>query len=108
MVDRVNRLQGLIPSADELKKATGWEDWVVLEILSILENVTLLAEAGDESDANASLNQFDQIQANLNALNDRIGGCDYLTSDETGFTVDTNNLTVDMTLASPPECPCNY
>ena len=39
---------------------------------------------------------FLQADAKLYALNDRIGSGDPLTSDETGFTVDSTALTVDM------------
>ena len=38
-------------------------------------------------------------QAQLNTINERLGSGDFLTSDETGFTVDLNTLSVDMTEA---------
>ena len=38
-------------------------------------------------------------RANLFALENRLGSGDFLTSDETGFSVDATNLTVDMTEA---------
>ena len=38
-------------------------------------------------------------QAQLNEINDRLGSGDPLTSDETGFTVDLDTLSVDMTEA---------
>ena len=38
-------------------------------------------------------------QAQINEINNRLGSGDALTSDETGFTVDSITLTVDMTEA---------
>ena len=38
-------------------------------------------------------------QANINVINERLGSGNPLTSDETGFTVDSIKLTVDMTEA---------
>ena len=38
-------------------------------------------------------------QANINAINERLGSGDALTSDETGFTVDSITLSTDMTEA---------
>lgn len=38
-------------------------------------------------------------QARINEINEKIGSGDSLTSDETGFTVDSTKLTVDMTEA---------
>jgi len=38
-------------------------------------------------------------QAQINEINNRLGSGDALTSDETGFTVDSTTLTVDMTEA---------
>ena len=55
---------------------------------------------GGGEDAIAAVNQpFPSSQAAFNDLIDRLGSGDALTSDETGFTVDSTKLTVDMTEA---------
>ena len=52
---------------------------------------------------NNELSLLDQykptVQAQLNVINDRLGSGNALTSDETGFTVDSTKLSVDMTEA---------
>ena len=90
-----DRLRGLIPSAEELKQLTGWNDQVVIDYLALISNIFDLADEADSISSESSSNTFPQIQQRLNALNDRIGSGDALTSDETGFTVDSTRLTVD-------------
>lgn len=55
---------------------------------------------GGGEDMIAESSQFSTSnQAALNEINLRLGSGDALTSDETGFTVDSTNLSVDMTEA---------
>jgi len=58
-----------------------------------------LRTGGGDDVVNES-NQFvTKSQAQINAIRNQIGSGDFLTSDETGFTVDSTNLSVDMTEA---------
>lgn len=60
----------------------------------------LWKRTGGGTDEVLAANQFVTTnQAALNAINDRLGSGDALTSDETGFTVDSTTLSVDMTEA---------
>ena len=57
----------------------------------------LWKRTGGASDAVESASQYSpSVQAFINDINERLGSGDALTSDETGFTVDSTLLTVDM------------
>ena len=57
----------------------------------------LWKRTGGSTDAVESASQYSpSMQAFINDINDRLGSGDALTSDETGFTVDSTLLTVDM------------
>lgn len=99
MASLLDRLTGLIPSAEELKQLTDWNDRVIIDYLSFLRNLRIVATEVEDSKSETESSTFLQTQQRLNALNDRIGSGDPLTSDETGFTVDSTALTVDMTEA---------
>ena len=61
-------------------------DW--LERVSIATNSNIeAAESGTT---------FNSALSRINALENRLGSGDFLTSDETGFTVDSDKLSVDM------------
>ena len=64
---------------------------VYLESLTAKTNTTV-SETSLNSDGSAA-------RAQLFALQEQVGSGNFLTSDETGFTVDTDKLTVDMTEA---------
>ena len=67
-------------------------------LIDIIEKLRL--RTGGGSDSVETGNQFVTTnQAGLNAISQRLGSGDALTSDETGFTVDSINLSVDMTEA---------
>lgn len=52
-----------------------------------------------EAITNITIESSHSLQAQINAINERLGSGDALTSDETGFTVDLDTLSVDMTEA---------
>lgn len=60
-----------------------------------IENLTL---QGNTTASNTSTNVSDNStqRAQLLALQEKVGSGDFLTSDDTGFTVDSERLTVDM------------
>ncbi len=64
---------------------------VYLESLTSKTNTTV-TETSINTDGSAA-------RAQLLALQEQVGSGNFLTSDETGFTVDTDKLTVDMTEA---------
>ncbi len=64
---------------------------VYLESLTAKTNSTV-TETSINTDGSAA-------RAQLFALQEQVGSGNFLTSDETGFTVDTDKLTVDMTEA---------
>lgn len=57
------------------------------------------AETVNENTNEANTLRLENVLALVNALENRLGSGDALTSDETGFTVDSDKLTVDMTEA---------
>lgn len=61
----------------------------------LLYQLWLRTGGGSDTVANDSI-QPSLLQAQLTELISRIGSGDALTSDETGFTVDSDRLTVDM------------
>lgn len=60
------------------------------------EYLEQLASRTNENTSNAITSPIETALALLFALEDRLGSGDFLTSDETGFTVDSDRLTVDM------------
>jgi hypothetical protein len=72
----------------ELRKYFQNKDFIIFQLWKKL---------GGGTDLVAESNQFVTTnQAELNAINQRLGSGNALTSDETGFTVDSTALTVDM------------
>lgn len=96
MANLVNRLEGLIPSASELRDGTTWPDWLIEDYLALLRNILEISETVDNNEravVDESTTQLNSLIADLRA---KVGTGDKLTSDETGFTVDSTKLTVDM------------
>ena len=82
----------------DVKEANpGWTDRMIEDYLGLKRDLLTTAEAGDNT-----INQqlfFLNPLARINNIQRQIGSGNPLTSDETGFTVDTTNLTVDQTEA---------
>ena len=89
------KLRGLVLSAYEVKTLTGWPDAMVEDYLNILRSLLELAGSIDET-AEAAIGVESKNTARLLALQAQVGSGNFLTSDETGFTVDTDKLSVDM------------
>jgi len=64
----------------------------VIDILTNAANISINAGAIDQLDR-----YFPNLLPQLAAINEQIGSGDFLTSDETGFTVDMTTLSTDMT-----------
>jgi len=60
------------------------------------EYLESLASRTNENTASAPTTLIETALALIFALENRLGSGDFLTSDETGFTVDSDKLTVDM------------
>ena len=60
------------------------------------EYLELLASATNDNTANVSSLLLENVLSLVNALQNRLGSGDFLTSDETGFTVDSDRLSADM------------
>ena len=91
-----NDFQGVFISYREVSEANPhWGERMVEDYMSLKQNTILTAETviTIQNERPTSLN------AQLFELEDRIGSGDFLTSDETGFTVDSTALSVDMTEA---------
>jgi len=43
-----NQLQGLIPSAVELRAGTDWPEWLIEDYLNLLRNIVIISDAVDE------------------------------------------------------------
>lgn len=63
------------------------------------EYLERLADTTNENTAEITSISIENVLSLVNALENRLGSGDALTSDETGFTVDSTTLTVDMTEA---------
>ena len=96
MASARDKLRGLILSAVELKQINSWSDSMIEDYLNIFDNIISLADTIDENEATSESFGFNQTQSQLNELASKVGSCDPLTSDDTGFTVDSIKLTVDM------------
>ena len=98
MADTRLKLRGLVLSAYEIKELTDWPDAMVEDYLNILENLITLSSGIDESEAAGTAPQSQSV-AILYDLRAQLGSGNPLTSDETGFTVDSTKLSVDQTEA---------
>lgn len=63
------------------------------------EYLERVADTTNENTAEITSISIENVLSLVNALENRLGSGDALTSDETGFTVDSTTLTVDMTEA---------
>lgn len=79
------------PRRNELLTKDGVPTQRFAEYLEALTNKTNTSTAAVSVNADGSA-----ARAQLLALQLQVGSGDFLTSDETGFTVDTDKLTVDM------------
>jgi len=62
-----------------------------------LQNLT--GTVNESSESISAVSTIESLQAILFTIDQRLGSGNALTSDETGFTVDSTKLTVDMTEA---------
>ena len=72
-----------------------WSDKMVEDYLALKQDLLLTAETGDATIEDVGNDSFSMLAT----LKQQVGIRDALTSDETGFTVDTTRLTADMTEA---------
>ena len=90
-----NSQQTLLTYVDVKESHTSWSDVEIQDYLALKQDLTDVSDAGDDiavSDAG-----FDpRTAALLSTLQRQVGSGNPLTSDETGFTVDSDKLTVDM------------
>jgi hypothetical protein len=98
MANTADKLRGLLLSAAELQSETDWTDAVIEDYLNLIENLVTLAGSIDQAEAAGTAPQS-QTVAILYDLKQQLGSGNPLTSDETGFTVDTIKLSVDQTEA---------
>ena len=83
----------------DVKEANpSWSDRMVEDYLSLKRDLQTTADSADEVQASES-EDAPLSRALINELRAQIGSGDPLTSDETGFTVDSDKLTVDMSEA---------
>lgn len=75
-----------------------WTDRMIEDYLALKRDLTRTAEVGDEA-AESDTGSDPLTLALINDLRRDVGSGDPLTSDETGFTVDTDKLSVDQTVA---------
>lgn len=79
------------PRRNEFLTRNGVPTQRFAEYLEALTNKTNTTTAAVSINSDGSA-----ARAQLFALQQQVGSSDFLTSDETGFTVDTDKLTVDM------------
>ena len=75
-----------------------WSDRMIEDYLSLKRDLESTADSADEVQE-SEVEDAPLMRALINQLNARIGTGNPLTSDETGFTVDSSRLTVDRTEA---------
>jgi len=68
---------------------------VIRDLNRFLHNLWQRTGGGEDAVSDAAAFNNSSL-AQLNAIREQIGSGDFLTSDETGFTVDLETLTVDM------------
>lgn len=72
-----------------------WSDRMIEDYLSFKRDLVLVANTADDAtDSNTGTDPL--ALALINNIRRQIGSGNLLTSDETGFTVDTDKLSVDM------------
>ena len=93
-----NTGQVLLTYRDIREANPNWSEQMIEDYASLKSDVFTVSIVGD---TNTSIidSGNGNILAQLNEINNRLGSGDPLTSDETGFTVDSTKLTVDMTEA---------
>lgn len=96
MVDTVSEFRQIFLTYKDVKENNpNWTDRMIEDYLSMKQDLITTAEAGD-SVANTDITSSPLALALINDIRDQIGSGDALTSDETGFTVDSDKLSVDM------------
>jgi hypothetical protein len=88
-------LQSLVLSAADLRSLTDWDDAIIEEWLNLFRNLITLANGVDDAEAAGTAPQSQSVSI-LYDLRAQLGSGNPLTSDETGFTVDSTNLSVDQ------------
>ena len=93
MADPIEEFQSVFISYREVREANPqWSERMVEDYMSLKTNTNIVANTVNNITNTVSAD----VSSQLFELEDRIGSGDALTSDETGFTVDTTFLTVDM------------
>lgn len=96
MVDTVSDFRQIfLTYKDVAENNPQWSEKMIEDYLALKQDLELTAEAGD-STANLDETSSPLTMALINDIRAQIGSGDALTSDETGFTVDSEKLTVDM------------
>lgn len=90
-----NTQQTLLTYADVKDAHPSWSDVNIQDYLAMKQDIVETAEVGDQ--ISISVETADpRTTALISTLQAQIGSGNKLTSDETGFTVDSDKLTVDM------------
>lgn len=92
-----NFTQIFLTYRDVRESNPGWTDKMIEDYLSLKRDLLLTAETADSNSEIDLTADSDPLTLGLIAdIRMQIGSGDFLTSDETGFTVDTDLLSVDM------------
>ena len=96
MVDTANDFTQIFLTYKDIRDANPkWSDKMVEDYLALKRDLADTADtADDNSDLGSGVDPY--CFALITQLRIDIGSGNFLTSDETGFTVDTDKLTVDM------------
>lgn len=96
MANTAQQFEGVFFTYRDVKEANpGWSDQMIEDYLSIKRNTVLVAETTDTA-FDSEIGTDNLAMALINKVQAQVGSGNPLTSDETGFTVDTTKLTVDM------------
>lgn len=95
MVALVDSNQTLLTYDDVRRAHPDWSDVNVEDYLAMKQDLTEVADAGAEVVA-SEVGADPRTTALLSTLQAQLGSGNALTSDETGFTVDSDRLSADM------------
>jgi hypothetical protein len=101
MADTENSFEQYITTYRELHELTGWPAQLVEDYFSIKRNTVVTVTVADNAqsaadDAQSQAEDANFLAARIHHIQAQVGSGNPLTSDETGFTVDSTRLSVDM------------
>lgn len=102
MADTENSFEQVFTTYKEVKEANPeWSDRMIEDYLSLKRDLVVTVNIADQAiedaaDAESQAEAGVFLASRIHQIQAQIGSGNFLTSDETGFTVDSTKLSVDM------------